>query len=118
METESLLLRHERVDDIPLLLGFLQKLSLSELLERHLGSHHLHEGLPNGILATTWIAFVLSEGDHRKVGVQDWAQRMEDRWDIYLYDGNLYFARSWTGELGHRARVEFQERAAVVTPST
>jgi transposase len=75
METESLLLRHERVDDIPLLLGFLQKLGLPELLERHLGSHHLHQGLSNGVLATTWIAFILSESDHRKVSVQDWAQR-------------------------------------------
>jgi hypothetical protein len=43
------------------------------------------------------------------------AQRMEDKWDIYLYDGYLYFARSWTGELAYRARIEFQERAAVVT---
>jgi transposase len=75
METKSLLLRHERIDDIPLLLGFLQKLGLPELLERHLGSHHLHEGLANGVLATTWMAFILSESDHRKVSVQDWAQR-------------------------------------------
>lgn len=75
METKSLLLRHERVDDIPLLLGFLQKLGLPELLERHLGSHHLHQGLSNGVLATTWIAFILSEADHRKVSVQDWARR-------------------------------------------
>ncbi len=85
METESLLLRHERIDDIPLLLGFLQKLGLPELLERHLGSHHLHQGLSNGVLATTWIAFILSESDHRKVSVQDWAQRhhqlLERFWD-------------------------------------
>jgi len=75
METESLLLRHERVDDIPLLLGFLRKLGVPEFLEDHLGSHHLHQGLSNGVLATTWIAFILSEADHRKVSVQDWARR-------------------------------------------
>src|SRR5438034_11768737 len=65
METESLLLRHERIDDIPLLQGFLQNLGLPELLEHHLGSHHLHEGLANGVLATTWMAFILSESVHR-----------------------------------------------------
>jgi transposase len=85
METESLLLRHERIDDIPLLLGFLQQLGLPELLERHLGSHHLHQGLLNGVLAATWLAFLLSEGDHRKVSVQAWAQRhqqlLERFWD-------------------------------------
>src|SRR5437667_10541486 len=26
------------------------------------------------------------------------AQQMEDKWDIYLHDGHLYFARSWTRE--------------------
>ena len=85
MKPESLLLRHERLDDLPLLLGFLQKLGLPELLERHLGSHPLHQGLPNGVLATTWIAFILSAADHRKVSVPDWAQRhqhlLERFWD-------------------------------------
>ena len=46
----------------------------SPLLERHLGSHHLHKGLSNGWLATVWLAFLLSQSNHRKVSVQDWAQ--------------------------------------------
>lgn len=40
---------------------------------------------------------------------------MEDKWDIYLYDGHLYFARSWTGELTFRAKIEFKERQAIIT---
>lgn len=68
-------MQHERVDDIPLLIGFIQRLQLPELLERHLGSHHLHQGLPNGTLAAVWLAFILSEANHCKVSVQDWAQR-------------------------------------------
>jgi transposase len=66
-------LTHERVDDIPLLLGFMQQLKFPDLLERHLGSHHLHRGLSNGWLATVWLAFLLSQSNHRKVSVQDWA---------------------------------------------
>jgi len=42
------------------------------------------------------------------------AQQMEDKWDIYLYDGHLYFARSWTGELVFRAAIEFRDRQALV----
>jgi hypothetical protein len=34
---------------------------------------------------------------------------MEDKWDIYLYDEHLYFARSWTGSLCARARMRFSE---------
>jgi transposase len=71
----TLNLQHERIDDIPLLFGVLQQLRLPELLDRHLGAHHLHQGLSNGTLATTWIAFLLSEANHCKSSVQDWAQR-------------------------------------------
>jgi len=71
--TGTLTLSHERVDDIPLLLGFMQQMNFPVLLERHLGSHHLHRGLSNGWLATVWLAFLLSQSNHRKVSVQDWA---------------------------------------------
>jgi transposase len=74
MKTDTLSLTHERVDDIPLLLGFMQRLNFPVLLERHLGSHHLHRGLSNGWLATVWLAFLLSQANHRKVSVQDWAR--------------------------------------------
>ena len=67
-------LQHERVDDIPLLLGLMQQLQLPETLERALGSHHLHQGIPNGWLACVWMAVILSEANHRKVSVQDWAR--------------------------------------------
>src|SRR5260370_9594934 len=74
MIPNTLQLQHERVDDIPLLLGLIQQLHLPEVLERHLGSHHLHRGLYNGCLASVWIAFILSEANHCKVSVQDWAE--------------------------------------------
>lgn len=72
--TDNILLQHERVDDIPLLIGLMQQLHLPELLDRHLGSHHLHQGLSNGWLASAWMAFILSQSNHCKVSVQDWAQ--------------------------------------------
>jgi hypothetical protein len=43
------------------------------------------------------------------------ARQMEDKWDIYLYDRHLYFARSWTGELVFRATIAFREKGAVIT---
>jgi hypothetical protein len=36
------------------------------------------------------------------------AEVMEDKWDIYLYDGYLYFTKSWSGELEYRARFEIR----------
>ena len=69
----TLELTHERVDDVPLLLGFLHKLQLPEILDRHLPPHPLHQGLANGWLITAWIAYILSRADHRKSPVQAWA---------------------------------------------
>jgi transposase len=72
----TLELTHERVDDVPLLLGFLIKLQLPEILDRHLPPHPLHQGLSNGWLITVWIAYILSHADHRKSPVQSWAEEL------------------------------------------
>jgi transposase len=66
-------LDHERVDDIPLILGLACRLRLPEILDQSLGRHHLHQGLSPGWIATVWIAYILSQADHRKSAVRDWA---------------------------------------------
>lgn len=40
------------------------------------------------------------------------AEEMEDKWNIYLHAGCLYFARSWTGALAARARLTLAGSAA------
>jgi hypothetical protein len=42
------------------------------------------------------------------------ARQMEEKWDIYLYDSMLFFARSWTGHLLLRAAIVFKEKEAVI----
>jgi transposase len=73
----TLELTHERVDDVPLLLGLLIRLRLPEVLDRHLPPHPLHQGLSNGWLITVWIAYILSHADHRKSPVQGWADGLQ-----------------------------------------
>ncbi len=75
MKTSTSLV-HERIDDVPLLIGLAQKLRLPELLDHHLGSHGNHRGLSIGALAAGWIAFILSRGNHTKVHVQEWSQSL------------------------------------------
>jgi transposase len=80
----TLQLTHEPVDDVPLLLGFLAKLQLPQLLDRHLPAHPLHQGLSNGWLITVWIAYILSRADHRKSPVQAWADGLHHTLEITL----------------------------------
>jgi transposase len=73
---ETLNLTHERVDDIPLLIGLAQQLRLPEILDQHLGNHGHHQGWSNGWLATVWLAYILSQGDHRKSAVREWVNAL------------------------------------------
>src|SRR6516165_3079473 len=72
----TLRLVHERVDDVPLILGFLIQLRLPRLLDRHLKPHPHHQGLSLGWLIAFWITYVLSQADHRKSHVRAWANKL------------------------------------------
>jgi len=71
----NLSLRHERIDDIPLLVSLGQAVHLDTAVDTHLGTHGAQQGLSNGQLTVVWLAYVLSEGDHSKSGVEAWAWR-------------------------------------------
>lgn len=75
---EILSIRHERIDDVPLILGVANKLQLAEILNRHLGTHGLQQGLHNGQLVVGWLGYILSQADHRKSAVRDWANDLPD----------------------------------------
>ena len=73
----TLQLTHERLDDVPLLLGFLIKLQLPAIIDHQYPHHPLHQGLSNGWLITVWIASILSQADHRKSHVQEWVESLQ-----------------------------------------
>src|SRR6516165_6941327 len=74
--TTTLRLTHERVDDVPLILGFLMRLRLPQLFDAHLTPHPHHRGLSLGWLLSFWITYILSRADHRKSHVRDWAHKL------------------------------------------
>jgi transposase len=62
----------EVVGDIGVLLGFVKQMNLPELLDRHIKRHHLEQGLSLGWVLSIWLVYIVSQGDHRKVTVEDW----------------------------------------------
>lgn len=64
-------------------------------------------------LCTCDLRYPPSDGETREGPIFK-AKEMEDKWDIYLYDGHLYFVRSWTGSLEYRAQIVFHPEAAHV----
>lgn len=65
----------ERIDDIVLLLHVMRQIVLPDILNRHLPRHWKQEGLDWGWVAVIWLAYIISEGDHRKVRLREWVEQ-------------------------------------------
>lgn len=67
----------ERVDDIPLLVSQQQAMGLAEIINDIVPRHGNREGLSLGELIVSWLAFILSESDHRLSYVEPWAAEQQ-----------------------------------------
>jgi hypothetical protein len=68
----------ERVDDLPVLFACLDRLGVAEPLDRqfHNHEHHFWKGeLTFGEVVSVWLAFLLSQGDHRLYRLEGWAEQ-------------------------------------------
>src|SRR5207344_1613508 len=66
----------ERVDDVALLIGQMVQMGLPEVLDRHIPHHWRQRRISWGLTAVIWLAYILTEGDHRKVSVETYLQGM------------------------------------------
>ena len=65
----------ERIDDIVLLLSVMKQIKLPELIDEYLPRHWNQQGIDWGWVATIWLSYILSQGDHRKVTVREWVNQ-------------------------------------------
>src|SRR5713101_6851631 len=73
--TGHLTLKPERVEDIPLLLAQIERLQVTKLLEECCPTPGNGEGLSLGQVVSVWLAFLLSEANHRMSHGEPWAER-------------------------------------------
>src|SRR5213594_907071 len=66
----------ERVDDVALLIGQMVTMGFPEVLDRHIPRHWTQRGISWGWTAVIWLAYILTEGDHRKVSVEAYVKGM------------------------------------------
>jgi transposase len=72
----DLVISTERVDDGALLIGQMVKMGLPEVLDRHIPRHWTQRGRSWGWTAVMWLAYIVTEGDHRKVAVETYLKGM------------------------------------------
>lgn len=70
-------IENERVDDIPLLLAVIKQMGIIDIFNEQFEQHGNWDGLAIGYVIAIWLAYILSEGDHRKSYLQDWVAERE-----------------------------------------
>jgi transposase len=65
----------ERLDDLPVLLGHLQKMHIQETIDRAITPHGNWQGLSPGWVITIWLIHILSEHTHCMDRVQPWVAK-------------------------------------------
>jgi transposase len=68
----------ERVDDVPLLIRQQQAMGIPQVLDTVVTPHGNRQGLSVGWLTASWLAFILSEADHRMCEVEPWAAERQE----------------------------------------
>ena len=68
----------ERVDAIPILIMWLQRMAVAEHIDSHWTPHREWDGLRSGQLAVIFLTFVLHERDHRRSALADWVAAHAD----------------------------------------
>src|SRR5437762_14084955 len=67
----------ERVDDVALLIGQMVTMGLPEVLDRHIPRHGTQRGISWGWTAVIWLAYIVTEGDHRNVSMETYLKGMK-----------------------------------------
>lgn len=69
----------ERIDDLPLALGMVQRMGVPQIMDTHLGAGHGNRrGLSYGQLTHGFSARIITAQDHRLVAVERWAQEHQE----------------------------------------
>ena len=74
----ELIIITECVDDVALLIGQMIRMGYPEILDKHIPKAGSQRELSWGWTATIWLAYILTEGDHRKVSVAQYIGGMRN----------------------------------------
>ncbi len=72
----------ECVNDGVVLLGQMKQMNMPDLLDQRLRRHQREEGLSWGWVLCIWLAYAVSQGDHRKLSVRDWMRQTHETLEL------------------------------------
>lgn len=72
MNTPEVTITVERLDDMPLLYGFIKKMGIQSAIDSVIQPHGNWEGLSMGWVIAIWLIHIISVYNHRMDRVQEW----------------------------------------------
>jgi transposase len=72
----------ECVNDVVVLLGQMKQMNMPDLLDQRISRHQREEGLSWGWVLCIWLAYAVSQGDHRKLSVRDWIRQTHETLEL------------------------------------
>lgn len=72
---EQPIIRNERVDDIPIIIKQLEKMQVGKLVDKNFSKHGNWQGISIGQVVVVWLAFIITEANHRLSHVEEWAEQ-------------------------------------------
>jgi transposase len=79
---EEMEIEAENVNDVVVLLGWMKQMNLPDVLDQCIRRHGGEEGLSWGWVLSIWLAYVVSQGDHRKLAVRDWIRQTRETLEL------------------------------------
>lgn len=86
----------ERVDSLPVVLATLKKMGIQDIVDKRYTPHGNHQGLSVGRLAMIFLAYVLTEHNHKLCPVQEWVD--EHRFTLEMLTGQAIRATDFTDD--------------------
>src|ERR1700730_15232268 len=84
MNTNTVRVTSEQVNDVPLLVGILEDMGIRRHVDAHVGQHASWEGISAGTIIEIWLCYMLTEQDHRLVAVRAWANERRAMFNALL----------------------------------
>src|SRR5260370_29636425 len=78
MNTNTVKVSSEQVNDVPLLVGILEDMGIRRHIDAHIKQHASWEGISAGTIIEIWLCYLLTEQDHRLVAVRAWANERRE----------------------------------------
>src|SRR2546421_2342472 len=79
---EQMQIHTEVIEDVVLLIEQIKRMGLPGILDEQIERHWKEEGLNWGWTISIWLVHIISQGDHRKLSVRDWARGIHDTLEL------------------------------------